>query len=90
MEGFLQLVSYLLKIQFSLVQLECALRTYLQKIGAAPIRPLTMTTGERRILQALLSILLNGEAHVVGLHNVRYVFRPPAAASTKTDIEFIN
>ena len=27
MEGFLQLVSYLLKIQFSLVQLECALRT---------------------------------------------------------------
>jgi len=36
-----------------------------------------MTTGERRILQALLSILLNGEAHVVGLHNVRYVFWPP-------------
>jgi len=57
MEGFLQLVSYLLKIQFSLVQLECALRTYLQKIGAAPIRPLTMTTGEERTLQALPSIL---------------------------------
>ena len=32
----------------------------------------------------------NGEGHVGGYTTRRYVFRPPAAASTKTDIEFIN